>query len=138
MVAAVCSWHERHRAAAAAVEARLAGGQRLAVPAHALAEAYAVLTRLPAPHRLAPADAWTLIEANFIRPARVVALDGPSYVRVLRRLAGASLAGGRTYDEVIAESVHRAGAQVLLTLNPRHFDPPPAGVSVVDPSVDSA
>jgi predicted nucleic acid-binding protein len=54
IVAAVCSWHEHHAAAAAAIEARYEAGDRLAVAAHGLVEAYAVLTRLPAPHRLAP------------------------------------------------------------------------------------
>src|SRR3989304_5930435 len=53
MVAAVCSWHEHHDGAAAAIEDRLDAGERLAVPAHAPAESYAVLTRLPAPPRLA-------------------------------------------------------------------------------------
>jgi predicted nucleic acid-binding protein len=135
MVAAVCSWHEHHQAATAAVERRLALGERLAVPAHALAETYAVLTRLPAPHRLAPADAWTLVETNFIQSATAVALTGSSYVAVLRHAASQSVAGGRTYDALIAECARRARARVILTFNPRHFDPPPTGVIVIDPSM---
>ncbi|MFB3825533.1 MAG: hypothetical protein ACE15B_02145 [Bryobacteraceae bacterium] len=31
-------------------------------------DAYSVLTRLPAPHRLSPADALSLMEANFMGP----------------------------------------------------------------------
>ena len=58
MIAAVCGWHEQHRSAAAEIERRFDGGEHLSVAAHALSEAYAVLTRLPAPHRLAPTDAW--------------------------------------------------------------------------------
>lgn len=133
MVAAVCSWHERHAAVAADIERRLDVGGRLAVPAHALIEAYAVLTRLPAPHRVAPADAWALLEANFVEPAEVVALDGPAHGTLLSRLAAAGMGGGRTYDALIAEQAVTGGAHVLVTLNLRHFEPPPAGMTVVEP-----
>jgi len=130
MVAAVCSWHERHAVVAADVERRLATrGSRLAIPAHALVEAYAVLTRLPAPHRVAPADAWALLEANFVKPAEVMALEAA----LLARLAAAGTGGGRTYDALIAEQAAIAGADVLLTLNPRHFEPSPRGVTVIEP-----
>jgi hypothetical protein len=46
MVAAVCFWHEHHAAAVAEIKRRLEHGEQLAVAAHALAETYAVLTRL--------------------------------------------------------------------------------------------
>jgi predicted nucleic acid-binding protein len=134
MVAAVCSWHERHRAAAAEIERRLERGEQLAVAAHALVETYAVLTRLPAPHRLAPADAWALVNANFVESASVVALSGQAHVTLLRRLATQGIAGGRSYDAVIAACARQAKVDALLTFNPRHFDPPPDGVSVVEPA----
>jgi len=133
MVAAVCSWHERHAVVAAEIERRLAARGRLAIPAHALVEAYAVLTRLPAPHRLAPADAWALLSANFVEPAKLVALEGPSHAVLLARLAAAGMGGGRTYDALIAGQAGTAGADVLLTLNPRHFEPPPGDVTVIEP-----
>jgi predicted nucleic acid-binding protein len=133
MVAAVCSWHERHAVVAAEIERRLDARGRLAIPAHALIEAYAVLTRLPAPHRLAPADAWALLDANFVEPAVVVAIEGPAHAALLARLAAAGTGGGRTYDALIAEQAAMVRAAVLLTLNPRHFEPPPLGVSVIEP-----
>ena len=133
MVAAVCSWHERHAVVAAEIERRLDARGRLATPAHALVEAYAVLTRLPAPHRVAPADAWALLKANFVEPAKVVALEGPAHAVLLARLAAAGTGGGRTYDALIAEQAVAAGANILLTLNPRHFEPPPRGVTVIEP-----
>ena len=134
MVAAVCSWHEHHRAAVASIERRFERGDRLAVAAHALVETYAVLTRLPAPHRLAPADAWTLIEANFVDQAEVIALTSGDLVAMLRGLAKGGIGGGRTYDAVIAGSAVQARADVLLTFNARHFDPPPQGVTVLEPA----
>jgi predicted nucleic acid-binding protein len=133
MVAAVCSWHEDHEAAAAEIDRRLERRERLCAPAPALVEAYAVLTRLPPPHRLSPADAWALIRANFIARARVVALEADQYADLLRRAATEQVAGGRTYDVVIGECARRAGSASLLTFNRRHFDPPPAGVSVTEP-----
>jgi predicted nucleic acid-binding protein len=133
MVAAVCAWHEHHEAASAHVEDRLERGDTLAIAAHAIAEAYAVLTRLPAPHRLAPADAWALLRANFVEPARVVTLDANGYRDVLGGLAAAGIGGGRTYDALIGRCASQSGVGLLLTLNPRHFDPPPPGVRIVDP-----
>ena len=133
MVAAVCSWHERHAVVAAEIERQLAARGRLAIPAHALVESYAVLTRLPAPHRLAPADAWALLSANFVEPAKIVALEGPVHAVLLARLAAVGTGGGRTYDALIAEPTATAGAEVLLTLNPRHFEPPAGDLTVVEP-----
>jgi predicted nucleic acid-binding protein len=134
MVAAVCTWHEHHAAASSGIERRLDRGERMAIAAHALVETYAVLTRLPAPHRLAPGDAWALVHANFVKHATVVALSGAATVKMLDALAGTGIGGGRTYDAAIAASARQAGVSALLTFNPRHFDPPPEGVAVVQPS----
>lgn len=133
MVAAICTWHEHHVAAATEIEQRLDRGEQLAVSAPALVESYAVLTRLPAPHRLASSDAWTLLEANFVAHRRIIALTGPAYVATLRALAKQGVGGGRTYDAVIAECAREAKPATLLTFNRRHFDPPPKGVSIVEP-----
>ena len=134
MIAAVCGWHEQHRMAAAEIERRLDRGERLSVAAHALSEAYAVLTRLPAPHRMSPADAWEVLRANFTDGVMVVALSASQHIALLRRLAKAGLSGGRTYDALIAECAVRAGAQTLLTFNDRHFQPAPPGLAIVVPS----
>lgn len=133
MVAAVCGWHVEHAAAAAEIERRLERGEGMAIAAHAIAETYAVLTRLPPPHRLAPADAWTLVRTNFVENAALVTLDGPAYVTVLQQLAAGGIGGGRTYDGLIAACADASKAEALLTFNRRHFDPPPSRVTVVEP-----
>ena len=133
MVAALCQWHERHAAAVRAIEERFDRGDELASAAHALLETYAVLTRLPAPHRLATADAWAAIKGSFVDGASIVGLTGAGYASVLGRLAAEGIAGGRSYDAVIAESAVRGKATELLTFNPKHFAPPPPGVVVVEP-----
>lgn len=134
MVAAVCAWHERHDAARTRIDVRFTRSDGLAVSAHALTETYAVLTRLPAPHRLAPADAWALVKANFVDSATVVTLSSDAYCAVLRGLAEAGIGGGRSYDALIAACASQARVDTLFTFNPRHFDPAPHGVAVVDPS----
>jgi predicted nucleic acid-binding protein len=133
MIAAVCGWHERHAAVAAEIEKRLKRDERLAVSASALVESYAVLTRLPAPHRLSAADAWALIESNFVKDRKILVLTGAGYVALLSALAKAGIGGGRTYDALIAECAREAKADTLLTLNRRHFESLIAGVAIVDP-----
>ena len=137
MIAAVCAWHEHHGAAAAAIEARLDRGDRLVVAAHAMVEAYAVLTRLPSPHRLAPADAWALVKTNFVDDAAVATLPATAHATLLDTLAGAGLGGGRTYDALIAATAAHAKVSELLTFSPRHFDPAPDGVTVIEPAAKS-
>jgi predicted nucleic acid-binding protein len=106
----------------------------MVIAVHAIAETYAVLTRLPPPHRLAPADAWTLVRTNFVDNTALVTLDAPAHVAALERLAGAGIGGGRTYDALIAACVENSNARVLLTFNRRHFDPPPRGITIVEPA----
>lgn len=130
MIAAVCGWHEHHALAAAAIERRLAKRFGLITPAHAMIEAYAVLTRLPAPHRLAASDAWTLINANFVQGGSIAAMPAARQAALLQKLAAAAISGGRTYDALIAATAADAGADELLTFNPRHFDAPPRGLAI--------
>lgn len=106
----------------------------MATPAPALVESYAVLTRLPAPHRLAAPDAWALLDANFISSADVVALGASDYPALLRAVVSQGIHGGRTYDAVIGACARKAGADELLTLNRRHFDQFAGAIAIVDPT----
>ena len=121
MIAAVCAWHEHHAPARAEIENRLDGGDIMIAAAPALVEAYAVLTRLPFPHRLFPKDALALLESNFMGTVRVVVLDGRAYQSLLRRAPQEMIGGGRIYDAVIAECASKGGADVLLTFNDSDF-----------------
>ena len=123
IIAAVCAWHEHHAAAAGEIEERLATGQKMAVAAHALVEAYAVLTRLPPPHRLAPADAHAVLAASFITGRRIISLDAAGTTALLKTLTRAGIAGGQTYDAVIAACARRGKVSPLLTFNAAHFEP---------------
>ena len=65
LIAAVSSWHEHHDRTCVEIERRKRSNEELVIAAHSLAETYAVLTRLLAPHRLRAADAIALIESNW-------------------------------------------------------------------------
>ncbi len=121
MVAAVCSWHEHHERAVLAIESRLNRRERMVVAAPALIEAFSVLTRLPAPHRLSPADALSLMEANFVSSVKVVALPPEDYSAILRGAPANGIYGGRIYDAIIAACARRGNARTLLTFNDSHF-----------------
>jgi predicted nucleic acid-binding protein len=129
----VCGWHERHAAAAAEVGGRLDRGERLTVAAHALVEAYAVLTRLPAPHRLSTADAWTLLRTNFVEAAAVTEISGRQQINLLHQLAASGIGGGRSYDALIAAAARHGGADTLLTFSPRDFEKLPQAPPVIEP-----
>ena len=123
MIASVCSWHEHHDRALGEIQNRLGRKQRMAIAAPALVETYAVLTRLPAPHRISPAEALTLLETNFVRGMKIATLNVAGYSAVLRGSPGAGVSGGRVYDSVIAACARKAKAQALLTFNELHFLP---------------
>ncbi len=121
MVAAVCAWHEHHVSAIGEIERRLSRRETMMVAAPTLVETYAVLTRLPSPHRLSSQDAKNLIEANFLNEYECIALDQKDYQRLVLEAPGQDVSGGRTYDWVIAFCAQKAKSSALLTFNVRDF-----------------
>ena len=105
VVAALASWHEGHAAASAAI----AGDVRL--PAHALLEAYSVLTRLPPPHRFEAHAARDLLRATFSDTP--LTLDPREHRALLDRLVEAGISGGASYDALIGTTASRHGATLL-------------------------
>ena len=117
------AWHEAHAPASVALVAVLAKRRDcLLIPAPALVEAYAVMTRLPAPHCIAPADALKLLSESFERRSKIVGLEPHEHWRFLRERVNEGVAGGRTYDALILECARRASANRLLTLDRRDFE----------------
>lgn len=132
LVAAVLPQHEHHVATTADLAKRRSAGHHVVMSAHALVEAYAVLTRLPPPHRVSPADAFAVLDRNW-GTSESIALTSLEAWRVVRAHAAAGLAGGRVYDGIIAKCARKAKAGELLTWNVRHFDGAP-GVKAVRPN----
>jgi predicted nucleic acid-binding protein len=121
MVARVCTWHEHHERAITEMERRLAKRESLILATPALIETYAVLTRLPPPHRLSPQDAIALIEAGFLMEGTLAGFDNKAVPTLLREAANDNIAGSRTYDWVIATCAKNARVNTLLTFNTRDF-----------------
>ena len=120
MVAAVCGWHEHHGRAVKEIGRRLSRGERMIVAAPALIETYAVLTRLPPPHRLSPEDTLEVLESNFI-VSDLVVLDVETYRSLLRGAPVDGIVGGNIYDAVIAACAVSGRATALLTFNEADF-----------------
>lgn len=98
-----------------------------------IVETYAVLTRLPPPHRLAPATAVRLMHENLAK-LRVVTLDGVETWRLVDDLARSGVAGGRSCDAIVVACAARAKVDRVLTLNRRHFEAlVPAGIAIECP-----
>lgn len=102
--------HEAHR-----LTRRHLGDRELVLPQHSLAETYSVLTRLPGDARLAPADAVTLLDANFGAPAL---LDPDEAIALPAVLAPLGIAGGAVYDALVALAA-RSSELALATRDQR-------------------
>jgi predicted nucleic acid-binding protein len=111
LVAAFASWHEHHTTAREAIE-------RLdVVVAHCLLETYSVLTRLPAPHRIAPDDASTYLEMALGKHP-IASLSAAEQRTLVSTCAERGIAGGSIYDALIAATCVDAKLS-LLTLDTR-------------------
>lgn len=93
--------HVAHRSVSAAL-----GDRAAALAGHALHETYAVLTRLPGDARVAPTDATRLLKERF---ETAVVLDTRSVRSAPATLAAAGVAGGATYDGLVALAARSAG-----------------------------
>lgn len=120
MVAALCTWHEHHEITKAEIERCLRIKDVLIFAAPSLVEAYAVLTRLPPPHRLSTQDALMLLESNW-RDAEVIALTPLEYWKLLRDCRDTGIGGGQVYDAVIMACAGKGRIERLLTWNVGHF-----------------
>ena len=87
-----------------------ARGKDLSLTAHALAETYSVLTRLPGDNRVAAEHAVALIDRRF---ATTLTISADSAVQLHRRLAGARIEGGAVYDGMIALTALEHGATLV-------------------------
>lgn len=132
VVAALATWHERHEVAVGTLEEPLSSGT-LVLPVPVLIESYAVLTRLPAPFRVTPRDAYAALESSFQR----VSLSGfptRGSWTFLRMLAEREIAGGAAYDAGIVKAAVHGDAKAIFTFNPRHFRRFSNEIEIIDPS----
>jgi predicted nucleic acid-binding protein len=121
-VAALLAAHEHHDAARRTVDDALSRPGGAILPAPVIFEAYAVLTRLPAPWRLRADVAERLLRDTFAEQATVISLpDEDGAWSVVRNLARRGLIGGIVHDAHVAACAQTGGAHSLATLNRRDF-----------------
>jgi predicted nucleic acid-binding protein len=119
MIPLLCDWHEFHAPTVAAVGTGSLSS--LVICTHVLLECFAVLTRLPAPHRIPPQQANRLLAANFHTSVALCGVLDSDVWGAMARTAERQVGGGKIYDAVVAEATARAGASVLLTWNVKDF-----------------
>ena len=105
LVAGFATWHEAHQSAARAL------GRGVHLVAHSALETYSVLTRLPAPHRVALAVAHEYLAD--IASEDYLTLDPRRHRELIGYLAAHNVTGGATYDALVASTAKAAGATLL-------------------------
>jgi predicted nucleic acid-binding protein len=78
---------------------------------HCALETYSVLTRLPAPHRGAPAIVQEFLRARF--PQTFLRLQERAYRDFVLGLADAGIAGGAAYDALVAMTAASHDAELV-------------------------
>ncbi|MGI8644776.1 MAG: PIN domain-containing protein [Nocardioides sp.] len=110
LVSALASWHPRHDETRDILAARVD-----AIPAHVLLECYSVLTRLPAPHRVAAAVAGEVLDQLELP---LLTLPASRHRTLVTAMARAGLRGGAVYDAVVGATALHHGRR-LLTVDRR-------------------
>lgn len=105
LVAGFATWHEAHRSAADAL------GRGVHLIAHSALETYSVLTRLPAPHRVAPAVAHAYLAD--LASDDYLTLDPRAHRELIGYLAAQNVTGGAAYDALVGSTAKAAGATLL-------------------------
>ncbi len=95
--------------------------QTASCASHSLAEVYATLTRIPAPHRATPDQAIKCLQ-DIASRFRLISLEGAGYLSVIQNAAANKIVGGTIYDALIAACAIQAGADQIYTWNSRHFE----------------
>lgn len=88
--------------------------------AHSLAEVYAVLTKLPGKHRIAPDQAMLFI-GSIRERFTVVSLTSEEYPEALAQAAALGIQGGTVYDMLLSACALKAEAKAIYTSNVRHY-----------------
>jgi len=121
IVPTLLTWHDRHVSALSLYRAALAEGPVI-VPTRVLVESFSVITRMPAPHQLAPAAAVELLSTNLRGKTRAVDFPADERWHFLEASARAGVSGGAVYDAEIVHTAVAAGARGIVTFDRSDFE----------------
>jgi toxin FitB len=109
MVPALVAWHPEHAAARRALADVVT-----AIPAHVLLESFSVLTRLPAPHRIAASDAAAVLDAMVDAAGLApIVLPAEEHRRLVSTLAAHGVRGGAVYDGLVGATARHHDLELL-------------------------
>jgi len=117
LVAAALQAHAEHRSCKLLLERIQSEEDTAHAAAHALAETFAVLSRMPTKPKLSPPDALEIIEHDFLPHFVFVPPQTEDYLHSLRELARRNLSGGRVYDMLHLRAAGRLPVERIYTLN---------------------
>lgn len=120
LIALISDWHSHHPKTLRSYQYWHDSDAQIVVPIHAILECYSVLTRIPAPYRLAPDVARQAIQESFAHTV-LIGMKEDGIGERIESLSRLGIRGGQVYDALIAWCAADAGATVLLTWNVRHF-----------------
>jgi predicted nucleic acid-binding protein len=117
LVAAMVEDEPHHEACARVLEDAQSGYAAL----HSLAEGYATLTGGRLGVQLSPGDAAKLVRCNIHERLTLVSLTAVEYVKLIEAAGPAGARGGAIYDLLLLGCARKAKAEMIYTLNHRHF-----------------
>ena len=121
LVAALVESHPMHKRSFPWLKQAIAKEFDMIVAAHTIAELYAVLSTFPIKPRISPLIARKLISENIETVAEIISLTSREYISVIKQISELGLAGGITYDALIAKVAQKSKVERLLTLDANHF-----------------
>ncbi len=121
MVAALVQPHPRHERCQPWLHALHAGEVCGELSTHALAETWAVLTRLPIDPPISPATATLALE-RVQQLMSVAELSRTHYRDALQRCAECAVTSGAVFDALHLVCAEHTGATAFVTFNARDFE----------------
>ena len=122
VLVAVAVAHHPHHVSAFAVFRQASNGRKTGVvTAHALAETYSTLTRLPLNPMIHPTEALRFIKDSVLGHCEVVSLHERDYVALLASAASAGIRGGAFYDTLQLHGAEKAGCDRIYTFSVNDF-----------------
>lgn len=133
VVAAVHANHPLHLASARWFDAAV-DAHDVVVAHHSILEAYSVLTRLPAPYRISPSEAETVLRETVEKNARIAPFTAEAMWEVISGIVAMPAAGGAAYDAFIIRLLGEAGADAIATYNVDDFRRLAPAMRIADPA----
>jgi predicted nucleic acid-binding protein len=121
LVSLAVAHHPHHSLAFTAFHQVTTGRHEGFVSAHALAETFSTLTRLPITPMVHPAEAYRFVSETVVGHCAVVTLAERDYLATLAAAAKAGLRGGVTYDALQLRCAEKAGCHRIYTFNLSDF-----------------